>query len=141
MRILVWLSLGCFGTSVAFGGEAEARRFREQVAPILQGHCVRCHEGKKPKGDVDLTKGSGVVNGVGEGWVIVPGKPEESRLFEVISGEKPTMPKSGDRLSPDQVETIRSWIADGAAWPAGEVLRQRPEISSPFGRICDSMAS
>ena len=110
----------------SIAGEADAVRFREQVAPILKARCLRCHQGKDAKGDVDLSKASGVIDGQGDGWVVVPGKPGESRLLEVISGAKPTMPKSGDRLNAGQVETIRSWIAEGASWRDGEVLKADP---------------
>ena len=124
MRYLLpfWLAW----SSATLAGEGDAAGFRERVAPILAGHCLRCHQGKDAKGDVDLTTASGVVEGAGEGWVVVPGQPGESRLFEVISGEKPTMPKSGDRLSAAQVEAIRAWIAGGAAWPSGEALKADP---------------
>src|SRR5690349_19555455 len=30
-------------------------RFRETVRPFLETHCLRCHGGDKPKGDLDLT--------------------------------------------------------------------------------------
>jgi mono/diheme cytochrome c family protein len=107
-------------------GEADPVRFREQVAPIFKAHCLRCHQGKSPKGDLDLSSPSSVIEGRGAGQVVVAGKPEDSRLLEVISGDKPTMPKSGDRLDPSQVALIRSWIAEGANWPEGEVLKLDP---------------
>jgi Protein of unknown function (DUF1553)/Protein of unknown function (DUF1549)/Planctomycete cytochrome C/F5/8 type C domain len=103
-------------------GKADAGDFREAVAPILEGHCLRCHQGAKPKGDLDLSTASGLI----AGRVVVPGKPEESRLFEVISGAKPTMPKGGDRLDAGQVEAIRAWIAEGATWPEGLTLKADP---------------
>jgi Protein of unknown function (DUF1553)/Protein of unknown function (DUF1549)/Planctomycete cytochrome C/F5/8 type C domain len=121
------LAITCLGVASPLEArEADAVRFREQVAPILKSRCLRCHQGKDAKGDVDLTRPSGVIDGQGDGWVVVPGKPEDSRLFEVISGAKPTMPKSGERLDARQVEAIRSWIAEGATWPVGEVLKADP---------------
>jgi mono/diheme cytochrome c family protein len=112
-------------TPSLLAGDA-AGRFRERVAPILEGHCLRCHQGASAKGELDLSTPSGVIEGRGQGEVVVPGKPEESRLFEVISGEKPTMPKAGDRLDAAQVEAIRAWIAEGAPWPEGMTLKADP---------------
>jgi Protein of unknown function (DUF1549)/Protein of unknown function (DUF1553)/Planctomycete cytochrome C/F5/8 type C domain len=103
-------------------GQADADDFRERVAPILEGHCLRCHQGTKPKGDLDLSTAVGLI----EGEVVVPGRPAESRLFEVISGDKPTMPKGADRLDTGEVETIRAWIAEGAPWPDGLTLKANP---------------
>jgi hypothetical protein len=127
MRFASWIAIACLAwASASQAGEADAVHFREQVAPILKGHCLRCHQGKAPKGDLDLSEPSGVIEGWGDGSVVVPGRPEESRLFEVISGDKPTMPKSGDRLNAGQVEAIRTWIAEGAHWPDGVVLKAEP---------------
>lgn len=47
---------------------------------------------------------------------IVPGKPAESLLIRMISGDSPKMPKTGAPLSPAQVAEIRSWIQQGAPW-------------------------
>ncbi len=110
-------------TLVAADGAAG---FREHVAPILASRCIRCHEGNAPKGDIDLTRASRVVEGRGEGGIVVPGKPDESLLLEVVSGATATMPKSGGRLTAAQVAALRAWIADGAPWPDEVVLKQDP---------------
>ncbi|HEY3840679.1 MAG TPA: DUF1549 and DUF1553 domain-containing protein, partial [Bryobacteraceae bacterium] len=47
---------------------------------------------------------------------IVPGKPEESLLYRLISTNPPAMPKAGEPLTRKQVESIRQWIAGGAPW-------------------------
>jgi hypothetical protein len=50
---------------------------------------------------------------------VVPGKPDESFLFQKITGQlKPDegdrMPQTGIPLTAEQIEMIRQWIADGA---------------------------
>jgi hypothetical protein len=54
--------------------------------------------------------------GGGRGPAIISGKPDESLLYQLISGAQPAMPKSGGPLSPDQIASIRLWIANGAPW-------------------------
>ncbi|MBC8289292.1 MAG: hypothetical protein H8E37_03145, partial [Planctomycetes bacterium] len=54
--------------------------------------------------------------------VVVPGKPDESELFQLLSrgsdGVMPPRPRKP--LSESEVEAIRKWIADGASpFPAG----------------------
>jgi hypothetical protein len=110
---------------VAADGAATAG-FREQVVPILTSRCIRCHQGTTPKADLDLTRVGSVVEGRGEGSVVVPGKPEESLLLEVVSGPKPAMPRSGERLTAAQVAALRTWIEDGAPWPDDLVLKEDP---------------
>ncbi len=51
------------------------------------------------------------------GPVVVAGKPEESRLLEVLAGEEPEMPPDGDPLKPEIAAAIKTWIESGAAWP------------------------
>ena len=123
MRLSALIATACLAQATWLAGEArgDAGRSFEPVAAILEGHCLRCHQGRAAKGDLDLTTPAGL----GED-VVVPGKPGESRLFEVISGAEPTMPKAGDRLDPVQVEAVRAWIADGAPWPGGRTLRIDP---------------
>ncbi len=111
--------IACVGPS-ALGAERD--RFRDGVEPILRAHCVRCHGGEKPRGDVDLSTAAGAF----EEGIVIPGKPDESRLIEVISGDKPSMPQSGDRLGPAQVAELRAWVAEGARWPEGLTLKYDP---------------
>lgn len=105
---------------------ADDRAFRDRVAPVLRRHCVRCHQGDKPKGGLDLATAKGLAAGAEGNPVVVPGKPDESRLIDVVSGEKPEMPKNGKPLSRLEIQALRDWIADGAKWPDAMVLKQDP---------------
>src|SRR5580704_7576163 len=84
--------------------------FRDKVAPVLEARCVHCHGDDSPKGKLSLTKASGVLKGGESGPAIVPGKPDESVLLDMISGEKPEMPKGAPPLPPGDVAQIRRWI-------------------------------
>lgn len=37
-------------------GAQDVDEFSDRIAPLLDRYCVRCHRGKKPKGEFDLTK-------------------------------------------------------------------------------------
>src|SRR5580698_3371752 len=110
--------------SAAEAGEPHA--FRDRVAPILKQHCLRCHQGAKAKGGLDLSSAKGLDAGADGTPIVVVGKPQESRLIEVVSGDKPEMPKNGKPLSASEVQTLRDWIAAGAEWPANVVLKDDP---------------
>jgi hypothetical protein len=113
---------------LAIGGYAcadEAVLFRENVAPVFERICLRCHQGEKPKGGLSLESRGGLTKGGEGGPAIVPGKAEESMLVEYVSGQNPEMPKGGPPLSKEQVAAIRRWIDDGAIWPDGVTLRQQ----------------
>src|SRR5712671_6024351 len=87
--------------------------FEKDIRPILKAHCFDCHgEGEKLKGGLDLRLRRLMLKGGDDGPVIVPGKPEKSLLVKLVSSGE--MPKREKKLTPEQVATIKSWIATGA---------------------------
>src|SRR5437667_8828427 len=69
-------------------------RFINDVAPILKENCFACHDAKKRKGKFDMTSFESLrKGGAKEIDPLVPGKPEESHLFELITAtDKSRMP-------------------------------------------------
>ena len=60
---------------------------------------------------------------------IVPGKPELSRFFQVVTfaDEIPmAMPPSGHAISRPEIELLRAWIRAGAPVPEGRSLQLKP---------------
>ncbi|MBX9791535.1 MAG: PSD1 and planctomycete cytochrome C domain-containing protein [Pirellulales bacterium] len=101
--------------------------FRQRIAPVLEARCVGCHRGVAARADLSLDARDGLLKGGESGPAIVPGKPDESLLTEMIAGDEPSMPKGAPRLTAVEVEAIRQWIASGAAWPADLVLQDKRE--------------
>lgn len=99
--------------------------FRNQVAPILERHCVSCHIGDDAKGNLSLETAASLKAGGNSGPPVVPGNVDDSYLLEVISGEKPLMPKNAPPLTKAQVDVLRRWVKEGAAWPEGLELQDR----------------
>jgi len=106
---------------------AATRYFQQQVAGILEQHCLDCHRGDKPKGGLDLSRRQHLLRGGESGPAIVSGKPAESLLIDYVSGKNPEMPKNGRPLSTDQVKILSQWIQSGAPWPENFVLKSRPQ--------------
>src|SRR5689334_6646715 len=95
------------------GVDAAVPSFEKDIRPILKAHCFDCHgEGDRLKGGLDLRLRRLMLKGGEDGPVLVPGKPDRSRLLALVqSGE---MPKREKKLTPEQVALIRQWIAGGA---------------------------
>src|SRR5437868_10633725 len=73
--------------------------FINDVAPIFKENCFACHDTKKRKGKLDMTTFENLRKGGSSDEPIVPGKPEESLLVDLIAakGSKRMPPKeSGD---------------------------------------------
>ncbi|MDB4574410.1 DUF1592 domain-containing protein [Akkermansiaceae bacterium] len=81
-----------------------AINFEEQVKPILQEHCFKCHGEKKQKGDLRLdTLSQDLLKNrvAAETWHDVR---DTLNLSEMP-------PKKEDPLSPDELKILTSWIA------------------------------
>jgi mono/diheme cytochrome c family protein len=104
------------GLAAAGEETSELEFFQRHVATIFERHCLACHQDQEAKGGLSLSTRQAALQGGESGPVIVPGKAEQSLLLEHISGDQPEMPKNRDPLTKQQVETIRRWIAEGAAW-------------------------
>ena len=97
--------------------------FVQQIAPIFERHCVRCHQqGGKAKGGLSLSNAASFKQGGENGEAVVPGKPDDSPLYQMVLGAKPRMPKGAPPLSAQQTGMIRRWISEGAHWPADKTL-------------------
>ncbi len=72
--------------SVARGGGDGGRDFDRQVAPLLARRCLDCHSGADPKGALNLSRRASAFEGGKSGAPIVPGKPEDSLLWERVDG-------------------------------------------------------
>ena len=57
---------------------AQEVEFHEDIKPILESRCYKCHGKKKQKNDLRLDSAESIRAGGENGVVIVPGKPKES---------------------------------------------------------------
>ncbi len=96
--------------------------FQRQIRPILSDNCFLCHGPDKGTrmADLRLDTREGAMAKRKNGTPIVPGKPNESLAIARIFADKPAMqmpPVSSHRsLTPEQKETVRRWIEQGAPW-------------------------
>ena len=97
--------------------------FNRDIRPILSDNCFACHgpDAKQLKGGLRLDlKESAFKAGKSGVAPIVPGKPEQSALFQRVTtadaDEQMPPKKFGKQLSAAQVELLRGWIAEGATY-------------------------
>lgn len=112
MRVSLALCLfSLLHTSHARAGDAPD--FDRVVAPILVEHCLDCHSGPRPKGNLDLSTAKTAQRGGKRGPAVVPGKPDDSLLWERVAADR--MPPKHP-LDKAKKEILRRWLAAGAAW-------------------------
>ncbi len=96
--------------------------FNRDVRPILSDKCFLCHgpDAKNRNIPLRLDVEETAKADLGGRRAIVPGNPAASELIQRITGEKKfrVMPPvhSGLKLTEAEVDTLRRWIAEGAAW-------------------------
>jgi len=119
-----WLIV-CVGLLIGSGSVAafDGVQFNRDVRPILAESCWRCHgfDPKKRQAGLRLDVRETALRPADSGLpVIVPGKPEKSELFARITAqdESVRMPPPGahPQLTASQIETLRTWIAQGAVY-------------------------
>ncbi|MEM9658196.1 MAG: SUMF1/EgtB/PvdO family nonheme iron enzyme, partial [Planctomycetota bacterium] len=104
--------------------------FEKQIRPILEQHCVACHQSDRAEGDYDLSTRADAWRGPHGDAAIRPFWPEESPLFALTAldaDDDLLMPpaSSGGPLKQEQIELLRLWIAQGAVWP--DALKLTPQ--------------
>jgi mono/diheme cytochrome c family protein len=93
--------------------------FVKEVKPVLDQNCIKCHGPEKQKGKLRLDSKEAAFKKEG---IIVSGSPDKSDLYRRITlpkGHDDVMPSEGDPLTKAQTDLIKTWIAEGADWPAG----------------------
>ena len=93
--------------------------FSRDIRPILSNTCFKCHgpDANTREADLRLDTRDDVV---GDNTVIVPGNIQDSELYQRLISDDPDLlmppPESGRSLDPEEIELIRKWIDQGAAW-------------------------
>ena len=97
---------------------ASADELAKQVYGIFKQHCFECHGPAKEAG-LDLRTDAGLQKGSSRGKVVVPHKPDESKLYlAVMHTGDVAMPDGKDQLPASDLDVIKRWIEAGASLAA-----------------------
>ena len=121
---LLWLGVLAVAVQPANAQSDDARQFNEQFRPLLTEHCVACHSGEKPKGDLRLDNLAVDFADAAtrEHWAAVV---ERLRAGEMPPKDKPRPPEKDVLTLVDWLEA-RVSAADAAARAAeGRVVLRR----------------
>ncbi|MFN3653326.1 MAG: PSD1 and planctomycete cytochrome C domain-containing protein [Armatimonadota bacterium] len=106
-----------------------ARFFETRIRPVLATRCQSCHGGERQSGGLRVDSREALLKGGASGPALIPGKPEQSLLWQALTyGHALKMPPGG-KLPDRQVADLSRWIAAGAAWPAGTASGGRADAS------------
>jgi mono/diheme cytochrome c family protein len=108
--------------------------FESRVRPLLVQRCGSCHGPEKQQGGVRVDLRSAVFGGE-SGPLVAPGKPDDSRLIQVIrySGDDVQMPPKG-KLPDAEIQVLTQWVQQGAYWPEAQ---DAPETRQGLPKLAD----
>ena len=95
--------------------------FKDEVLPVLEKSCTKCHGAEQKMGGLDLSTFAGVMKGGASGPAIAPGKSARSLLWVMVESNKMPM---GGALSAAQKQLLKTYIEQGR-FPAAESDSER----------------
>jgi hypothetical protein len=105
--------------------------YQDQILPLVEANCSKCHNADKKKADLDLTSYQGALKGSASGAVLNSGDVEGSKLWKAIThSEEPFMPPNRPPLADKEREVFKKWIQGGLLETVGgkAIAAQRPAM-------------
>jgi hypothetical protein len=92
--------------------------FQRDIRPLLARRCYACHgpDEHSRQANLRLDTYEGATGKAGGYKAIIPGDHARSRVYARIVDDKRPMPPTGERLNAAEVELIKRWIDQGAAY-------------------------
>jgi hypothetical protein len=96
--------------------------YNRDVRPILADNCFKCHgpDEKQRKAKLRLDTREGLLAATSGGNAVAPGHADKSEVIARITATEANSvmppPKTGKKLTPDQIATLKAWIDQGATW-------------------------
>ena len=112
--------VGCTTAPQAPTGPQSPAMF-QRVLPLLETNCIHCHGDQRLPSMPSFADTKALAGLIGPGKLIVPGQPESSRVFQVVTfsdQQTGAMPPTGHAIAKPEVESLRAWIQSGAPLPA-----------------------
>ena len=88
--------------------QAPTVTFDKDITPIFKSSCTGCHGASVKMKGVNLSSEDSTLKGGESGPVVVPGKPDESILYQKVRSG--AMPMGKPHLSDKEIQTIFTWI-------------------------------
>jgi len=118
-------SVGCLfclvlPISCALGADARGDALAKSAYEILKTNCYSCHGAKLVVPDFNILNRDFLLRQPeeGESWLIKPGEPEASRVWQRLAVDRDMPPEDITiRPSAADAEVLRKWIQEGARFP------------------------
>lgn len=86
--------------------------YANQVKPIIEAKCTKCHGVETKKEGLDMRTYEDLMAGSRNGSVLTPGDAANSLMVQLI--ERGKMPNRGPKVTPEELQIIIDWVNQGA---------------------------
>ena len=104
-----WLSV-----SAAEPEKKPAVDYKNDIFPIFDAKCNRCHKPAKMDSKLDMTTRAAMLKGGISGPALVPGKPDKSLIIELIHYNEMPPKNVKIRVTKEELKLLKEWVAAGA---------------------------
>ena len=108
-----------------------------KVQPIFDVQCVKCHGPIQQKSGLVLDNPDGVMKGGDDGQIVVPGKPDKSRLYTYLSKSSDTHMPPKKQLNDEQRTAIKDWI--NALAKSAPTDTEQPYVPRKFASVTEAI--
>ena len=110
---MAFVAYSQFEGAVIAAGELQ---FNRDIRPILSAHCYHCHgpDKKHRKADLRLDEQDGITDAFGE--TELADNEAWQRLTSTDPKKRMPPPTAHTKVKPEELETLKKWIAQGAAY-------------------------
>lgn len=84
--------------------------FQNDILPIFEEKCIRCHGAKRKGGKLDMRTMEALLEGGDTGAALKPGNARKSLLIELIHYKEMPPKKEKQPVTPEELELMRRWI-------------------------------
>jgi hypothetical protein len=108
--------------------------YTKDVKPFLKTYCMDCHSGARAKAGFSVeTLDTLLKKGRGGAALVVPEKPDDSRLVLSVTGKtrKAMPPRNKPQPKADEVAKVRDWIKAGARDDTPADDKKKPGDAKP----------
>jgi formylglycine-generating enzyme required for sulfatase activity len=126
---VIRMAAGLAAANLLVAGAEAKLDFVKDVKPVLEQNCVGCHNAQHAdeNGNYSMETKADAFKAHGAKQRVSSGHPEDSQVFTLtqrpVSDDKVMPPKERPRLTAEEMNTIKTWIAEGADWPDGVKLK------------------
>jgi uncharacterized membrane protein len=118
----VWASAAAVLSVLAYTGAASAAddppappSYTKDVKPFVTTYCMKCHNDKRARAGVSVETFADLTKAGRRGALVVPEKPDDSRMMLVLAGKgKPMPPRKALQPKDEEIAKMREWIKAGA---------------------------